>query len=92
MARGWLEIPDWLSFENQGGNVALGHLSGDGGRDVVILLVDDGPDQNRGFLRVGRDLDEKGAVTALAGRLQRVEPDDQHGGRSRNNDLYVRRE
>ena len=50
-------VPDWFSWENQGVDVAVADLTGSGRPDVLVLAVDDGPQQNRGVYRMGRDLD-----------------------------------
>ena len=60
MQRGYAQIPDWFSFENQGGGVAIADLSGTGQSDLVVFMVDAGPGQNRGLYRVGRNLDAAG--------------------------------
>jgi hypothetical protein len=59
----WIEIPDWFSWENQGADVAVADLSGSGGADLVIFMIDNGPGQNRGLYRIGKGLDANGAVT-----------------------------
>jgi hypothetical protein len=59
----WHDIPDWFSSENQGAGVALGDLSGNGKRDLVVMMIDNPPGQNRGLYRVGHDLDADGNVT-----------------------------
>jgi hypothetical protein len=56
-------VPDWFSWENQGVDVAVADLTGSGRPDVLVLAVDDGPQQNRGVYRMGRDLDAGGVVT-----------------------------
>src|SRR5215471_21133524 len=56
----YLPIPDWFSFENQGGNVAAADLSGTGKSDLLVFMVDDPPGQNRGLFRIGRNLDAGG--------------------------------
>ncbi len=60
MPRHYQPIPDWFSLENQGGNVAVADLIGDGGRDLLVLMVDAPAGQNRGLYRVGRRLDAAG--------------------------------
>jgi hypothetical protein len=60
MPRGYLPIPDWFSFENQGGNVAAADLSGTGKTDLLVVMVDNPPGQNRGLFRIGRNLDPDG--------------------------------
>jgi hypothetical protein len=59
----WLDIPDWFSFENQGADIATADLFNNGGLDLVVLMVDNPPGQNRGLYRVGRGLDADGKVT-----------------------------
>jgi len=61
---GWLQIPDWFSFENQGGNIAIGDLTGAGKQDLLVIMIDHpGGGPNRGLFRIGRTLDAKGNVT-----------------------------
>ena len=60
MPKGYLQVPDWFSFENQGGGVAVADLSGTGRQDLVVFMVDNAAGQNRGLFRVGRDLDPTG--------------------------------
>ncbi|HYT10131.1 MAG TPA: hypothetical protein VEL73_05655, partial [Mycobacteriales bacterium] len=57
------EVPDWFSWDNQGGGVAVGSLAGDGRQDLVVLMVDSPQGQNRALYRVGKALDAGGAVT-----------------------------
>ena len=59
----WTDIPDWFSWDNQGAGIAVADVTGSGRPDLVVLLVDDGPQQNRGLYRIGRDLDPDGQVT-----------------------------
>jgi hypothetical protein len=60
----WIAVPDWFSFENQHGAVTLADLDGDGRLELVVLMVDNPVQQNRGVYRVGRKLDGDGNVTA----------------------------
>lgn len=60
MPLGYDPIPDWFSQQNQGGNLAVADLVGDGGRDLVVIMVDDPAGKNRGLYRVGRRLDATG--------------------------------
>src|SRR5438552_18578522 len=63
MANDLITIPDWFSFENQGAGVALADLSGGGQRDLVVLMIDNPPGQNRGLYRVGKRIAPDGAAT-----------------------------
>ena len=63
MGSGFITIPDWFSFENQGAGVALADLTGAGGRDLLVLMVDSPPGQNRGLYRVGKNLAADGTAT-----------------------------
>ena len=60
MQRGYAQIPDWFSFENQGAGVAIADLSGTGNSDLIAFMVDAGAGQNRGLYRVGKNLDAAG--------------------------------
>lgn len=62
MPNGFITIPDWFSFENQGAGVALADLSGGGLRDLVVMMVDSPPGQNRGFYRVGKGIAADGTA------------------------------
>lgn len=57
-------VPDWFSWDNQGGGVAVASLAGDGSQDLVVLMVDSPEGQNRGLYRVGRAVDDAGTVSA----------------------------
>jgi Domain of unknown function (DUF1929) len=59
---GWLDVPDWFSWENQGVGVAVADLNGDGTSDLVVFMIDAAPGKNAGFYRVGKSLDEDGNV------------------------------
>jgi len=61
--RGYAQIPDWFSFENQGAGVAIADLSGTGNSDLIAFMVDAGAGQNRGVYRVGKNLDAAGNPT-----------------------------
>jgi hypothetical protein len=63
MASGFITIPDWFSFENQGAGVALADLAGGGARDLIVLMIDNPPGQNRGLYRVGKNLAADGTAT-----------------------------
>ena len=61
----WIAIPDWFSFENQHGAIAVADLDGDGNQELIVFMIDNGPQQNRGVYRIGRKLDADGNVTGL---------------------------
>lgn len=60
MAKGYLQIPDWFPWENQGGGVAVADLTGTGQQDLVVMMVDNPPGQNSGLYRIGRNIDATG--------------------------------
>ncbi len=62
MANAFVNMPNWFSFENQGGNLAVGDLSNTGQNDLVVLMVDNPPGKNQGFYRVGKGLNATGQV------------------------------
>src|SRR6476646_8081820 len=54
-------IPDWFSWENQGGNAATADLDGNGRADLLIFTIDHpAPGPNRGVYRVAKNLDAAG--------------------------------
>ena len=57
------QVPDWFPWENAGASIAVADVDADGRPDVVLLMVDAPPGRNAGFYRVGRALDESGALT-----------------------------
>ncbi|MGP4046141.1 galactose oxidase-like domain-containing protein [Streptomyces sp. 2A115] len=59
----WIGIPDWFSWENQGVSVAVTPPDPGGVRDLLVFMIDNGPQQNRGLYRIGRGLGADGAVT-----------------------------
>jgi hypothetical protein len=63
MPNGYLQIPDWFSFENQGGGIAVANLSGGANQDFLVTAIDNPKGKNRGMYRVGRNVDAQGQVT-----------------------------
>jgi hypothetical protein len=72
MPNGFMTVPDWFSSENQGGNIALTDLDGNGQLDILVLLVDHPIGQNQGFYKVGKNLDSHGAPTGGWGDWQAI--------------------
>lgn len=62
MPNGFIDIPDWFAWENEGAGVAVADLGNGGRQDLVVMMVDSPPGQNRALYRVGRGLDASGAV------------------------------
>jgi len=60
----WIQVPDWFSQDTQGAGITVADLNGNGRLDLVVLMVDNGAQLNRGVYRVGHDLDADGNVTA----------------------------
>jgi hypothetical protein len=59
----WTDVPDWFSFENQGGGVAVADVTGNGKPDIIVFAIDNAPTQNQGLYRVGHDIDANGVPT-----------------------------
>jgi hypothetical protein len=63
MPMAFTQVPDWISWENQGGNIAVADLDGDGSPELLVLRIDHPvPGPNRGFYRVGHKLDAQGGI------------------------------
>jgi hypothetical protein len=79
----WMEV-DWFSWFNQGAGVALADLDGNGRPEIIIFQIDDPPQENAGFYRVGWNLDNSGRVTEGWGPWNQVDGwgswEDQGGG------------
>lgn len=59
----WTAIPDWFMADNQGADVAVRDVTGNGRPDLLVFAVDNPGGVNRGVYRIGRDLDVNGVVT-----------------------------
>jgi galactose oxidase-like protein len=59
----WVDVPDWFSHQNQGADIALADLLGNGRHDLVVAMIDSPPGQNRGLFRVGLALTPDGEVS-----------------------------
>ena len=60
---GWVDVPDWFSWENAGCGVAVTEGVG-AGRDLVIFQIDNAVGQNQAFYRIGKSLDAGGPAQA----------------------------
>src|SRR5205085_601170 len=60
----WIDVPDWFSWENQGGGIAVADITGTGRPDLVVLAVDNPPGRNQACYRIGTDLDADGIAAA----------------------------
>jgi len=57
------QVPDWISWTNQGANIATADIDRDGSPELIVLRVDSpAPPPNRGFYRIGKKLDAQGNV------------------------------
>ena len=54
----WVDVPDWFSWENQGGGVAV--VDRGATRDLVVFAIDNPPGQNQAFYRIAAELDVNG--------------------------------
>jgi len=45
MPKGYFQIPDWFSFDNQGGGVAVADVTGVGNQDLLVITVDNPGDR-----------------------------------------------
>jgi hypothetical protein len=59
----WIAVPDWFPFENQHASITVSDLDADGRTDLIVFMVDDAPQGNQAYYRVGKALDANGAVT-----------------------------
>jgi hypothetical protein len=56
MPNGYLQIPDWFSFENQGGGIAVANLRGGANQHFLVTAIDNPVGKNHGMYRVGRNV------------------------------------
>ena len=93
---GWMDVPDWFSWENQGGGVAVADVTGNGRSDLVVFGIDNppGPEgplpaanpsgQNQAYYRIALDIGPDGAPrggwSSLLGINNWGSWDNQHGG------------
>ena len=58
-----IAMPGRLGTSNQGAGIAVADLSGNGKPDLIVFFIDDPEGENKGYYRIGRDLDANGKVT-----------------------------
>ena len=58
-----VEVGGWFGEENQGGDIAVGDISGNGMPDLVVFFIDHPGGGNNGYYRIGWDIDVNGFVT-----------------------------
>jgi hypothetical protein len=56
-------IPGWFGAEDQGGDVAISDISGNGRPDIIVFHIDNPGGDNHGYYRIGWNLDRNGNVT-----------------------------
>jgi Domain of unknown function (DUF1929)/FG-GAP-like repeat len=49
----WTAVPDWFSWANEGADVTIADIDGDGQLDLVVFMVDAPDGQNAGYYRSG---------------------------------------
>jgi hypothetical protein len=57
----WFSV-DWFSWFNQGAGIAVADIDGNGRPEVIIFQIDNPPQENAGWFRIGWNLDNQGAV------------------------------
>lgn len=53
-------IPGWFGTSNQGGDIAIADINGNGQPDIVVLHIDNPSGENHGYYRIGWNIDEQG--------------------------------
>jgi hypothetical protein len=64
----WQQVPNWISWQDQGAAIAVFDIDGDGNPDLFVFHIDDfhtgnGNRPNKGFYRIGASLTVDGAVS-----------------------------
>lgn len=63
MDSGFISIPDWFAWQNQGTDIAVADLDGDGQPELIVFQIDNPAGLNQGYYRIGWSLDAGGNVT-----------------------------
>lgn len=58
-----MNVPGWFGAEDQGAGIAIADISGNGRPDLVVFHIDNPGGENRGFYRIGWNLNLAGVVT-----------------------------
>ena len=56
------QVPGWFGHENEGGNVALHDINGNGQQDLIVFHIDNPAADNHGYYRIGWNVDGNGVV------------------------------
>jgi len=56
-------IPGWFGSEDQGGGIAIADINGNGRPDLIVFHIDNPGGDNRGYYRIGWNLNAAGDVT-----------------------------
>ncbi|HYG59182.1 MAG TPA: hypothetical protein VD902_14065, partial [Symbiobacteriaceae bacterium] len=54
------QVPGWFGAENQGSAITVADLNGDGRPELLVYFVDNRAPYNKGFIRIGWNLDAAG--------------------------------
>jgi hypothetical protein len=65
-----ISMPGRLGISNQGAGIAVTDLSGNGKPDLIVLFIDDPEGENKGYYRIGRDLDANGKAAQWSEFIQ----------------------
>ncbi|HEX2091921.1 MAG TPA: galactose oxidase-like domain-containing protein [Longimicrobiaceae bacterium] len=66
VTNGWTAVkpvPGWFGAENQGADIAIADINGNGRPDLLVFHVDNPGGDNHGYYRIGWNLDTGGNVT-----------------------------
>ena len=58
-----IAVPGWFGAEDQGADIALADISGNGINDLLVLHIDNPGGENHGYYRIGWNLDADGRPT-----------------------------